>query len=62
MGLEVMDELRAKLADACNRFVRDGQPSTIKHKLVDRRHGAATIVISLCVAEGTQSGVTLQQV
>jgi hypothetical protein len=61
MGLEVMDELRGKLAEACNRFVRDGHPATIKYKLEKVDGGGATVVVALRVAEGTQSGVTLQQ-
>ena len=62
MGLEVMDELRGKLAEACNRFVRDGHPATLKYKLDSKgKGGAGNVVVALCVTEGTQSGVTLPQ-
>lgn len=57
MGVEVMDEIRIKLTDACNSFIKQGVSSVTKLR-VDRY---AIIVVTLAAIKDHQSGITLEQ-
>lgn len=57
MGIEVLDDVRAKLAYTCNRFIQHEESSVSKYKL-DRY---TVLVVTLAAEENRESGITLEQ-
>ena len=57
MGVEVMDDIRAKLSNACNQYIKHGTSSITKLRV----NQYATIVVTLAADNDNQSGITLEQ-